>query len=398
MPKDGVVGIVVTEARMHVDAQGRVRSQQGSVAYERWLPLLEVFAELRIVARVEGIVGGSDGVLVEGPRVVVVALPNYRGWRQLVMRSAEVATRVWRLGTRRDVFVLRIPEVLSLVISMRAMLIGAPMLCMVVVDPRQLVEATLPGRLGQLGGTVLSVVTRQVVAKSSAVTYVTRKWLQCRYPARKGVPTLSRSNVVIPSGSFVTGARMPVSGTCDRVNLIYVGTIEKHKGVDFLVRVVSDLGRRGMDVHLDVVGTGKHTERVKELVERLDVHDRITMHGHIVDSTRIRSMLDRSAIFVSGSRSEGLSRAIVEAMARGLPVVATDAGGVSELIGGAYVKPQDDLDGFVSAVQCLCEEPRRYSEASMRNLDTARKIAADADPARLVAFLRAWLTGLQLGQ
>ena len=103
-------------------------------------------------------------------------------------------------------------------------------------------------------------------------------------------------------------------------------------------------------------------------------------------------MLDQAHIYVSGSRAEGLPRATIEAMARGLPVVTTGAGASRELVDPRVVVAIDDRRAFVAAVREVIEDPGFYRALSGENIARAEQVAALANPERLTEFLKrvAW--------
>ena len=84
-------------------------------------------------------------------------------------------------------------------------------------------------------------------------------------------------------------------------------------------------------------------------------------------------MLDSADLFVLCSRQEGLPRVLIEAMARSLICVATDVGGVDELLAREFILPRDDIDALINRVTLVAKmtQSERLVE-SKRNLEIAR--------------------------
>jgi glycosyltransferase involved in cell wall biosynthesis len=115
----------------------------------------------------------------------------------------------------------------------------------------------------------------------------------------------------------------------------------------------------------------------------------VTFEGHVSSGARIRELLDDADVYVTMSRAEGLPRASIEAMARGLPIVSTNAGGIAEVVPADQLVPIRDPAAAVRVISAIIDEPSHYAEASKASLDAARAVAASADPGRLSAFLSA---------
>ncbi|MBS3734984.1 MAG: glycosyltransferase [Phycisphaerae bacterium] len=122
----------------------------------------------------------------------------------------------------------------------------------------------------------------------------------------------------------------------------YVGRLERQRGVDTLLAAMSHLAARGNPCRLVIVGDGPQREMVRTFV----AHGEGGGHCRWVDFRRdVGSILSAADVFAMPSRWEGVGLALAEAMAAGLPVVATDVPGLSELVEpeqtGLLVEPAD---------------------------------------------------------
>jgi len=110
-----------------------------------------------------------------------------------------------------------------------------------------------------------------------------------------------------------------------------VARFEAPKDHTTLLRSLANLQR--LDWHLDLVGDGPLQRETEALASRLGLLPRITFHGYLPDPAPV---LAQAQIFVLSTRSEAFPRSILEAMRAGLPVVASDVGGVSESVAHEY--------------------------------------------------------------
>ncbi len=149
--------------------------------------------------------------------------------------------------------------------------------------------------------------------------------------------------------------------------LINVGSLKPIKGQQYLIQAVAHLRDRHPDLKTIIVGDGYLRNDLERLCERLRVKERVLFVGLRQDIPRLLSVAD---IFVVSSLSEGISIAILEAMAMELPIVATDTGGNKELIRnketGLLTIPADERD----LANCI--------ESLIRHPDSARQMAENA--------------------
>lgn len=110
-----------------------------------------------------------------------------------------------------------------------------------------------------------------------------------------------------------------------RINLISTGRLSKIKGYKYLIEALSDMN----DFKLTLVGDGDLKMELQELSRRLNVD--VQFAGN-VEHSKILNYLQEADIFVLSSLNEGMSNSVLEAMACGLPIIATNVGGSKELV------------------------------------------------------------------
>ena len=115
------------------------------------------------------------------------------------------------------------------------------------------------------------------------------------------------------------------------LRLLCVGRLIARKGQHHLIDVVKRLTDEGIDVTLDLVGTGDAKAENQAQVETLGLKDRVRFLGY-VPREEIARYYAAAHVFVLPSYNEGMSVALLEAMASGLPVIVTPTGGTAELV------------------------------------------------------------------
>jgi glycosyltransferase involved in cell wall biosynthesis len=241
-----------------------------------------------------------------------------------------------------------------------------------------------------LAGALYGAVVRWIVGRSRATVYVTKRTLQRRVPPPPGRPTLVASNVRLSPDDFVvrTGHFGPWDASRP-LRIVSVGSMESPvKGFDLLIRATSDLRASGVFVTADLVGSGRLEPELKELSQTCGVADHVTFHGHIGDRAELFRIVDGSDVFVLPSRSEGLPRAMIEAMARGACVAGSAIGGIVELADPSCLFPPEQLESMVDCLQRLYLDPTRVAQLAEEGQRLAAEVMAEAEPARVTALLR----------
>ena len=137
-----------------------------------------------------------------------------------------------------------------------------------------------------------------------------------------------------------TGASPPTDGT---FRIVTTGSLIWRKGYEYALMTLRALLDMGLPASLDIIGEGSERQQVLFTLQDLNLVQHTTLHGQLPPAA-IRDQLHRSHAFFLSSLSEGISNAVLEAMACGLPVVTTDCGGMREAV-------TDGEDGLVVPVR-----------------------------------------------
>lgn len=148
------------------------------------------------------------------------------------------------------------------------------------------------------------------------------------------------------------------------LRIVSVGRLSWVKANEVALIAVDELRRSGHDVELRIIGDGEEWEKLVWLRSALGLEQHVSLLGWR-EPEAILEELRRADAFLSTSASEGISNAALEAMACGLPVVTTDAGGMREaVVDGVtgFVVPQRCPTAVADAIRHLAEDPGRRRE------------------------------------
>ncbi|MDO8183810.1 MAG: glycosyltransferase family 4 protein [bacterium] len=143
------------------------------------------------------------------------------------------------------------------------------------------------------------------------------------------------------------GSSTPTWELSSQVTIFTSSRLVKKNAVDIIIQALVELPS---NFKLRIAGTGEEEEKLKNLAKSLEVEDRVEFLGNLTHQ-EIATELQQADVFTRPSRSEGLGNSFLEAMAAGVPVVATSVGGISD-----FLKHQET--GFV----CEVDNPESLAE------------------------------------
>jgi glycosyltransferase involved in cell wall biosynthesis len=173
---------------------------------------------------------------------------------------------------------------------------------------------------------------------------------------------LSSANIdVIPNGvdldRFYPAPAGELSG---KLKLVTVGRLSATKRIEMLIGAVEILGKKGADVCLRIAGGGGMAKQLKAMVEQRKLTGIIKFSGR-VGTDKMPDVYRQNNMFVSATMQEGMSNAMLEAMASGLPIITTKCEGVEELISdNGIVAGEDSADSLANAIIKLAGNQQEY--------------------------------------
>jgi len=175
---------------------------------------------------------------------------------------------------------------------------------------------------------------------------------------------------VLPVGvnpdQFTFATRSPAPG--QPIRLLTVGNLVEVKGVEYGLRAFARLASENPRIRYDVVGDGPLRLPLKRLAGELDVQDRVCFHGGLPQA-RVRDVYAAAHVFLlpgviaRNGAQEGQGRVLIEAQAAGLPVIASNVGGIPETVKdgeSGFLVQTRDVDALAGRLQHLLEHPETW--------------------------------------
>ena len=149
----------------------------------------------------------------------------------------------------------------------------------------------------------------------------------------------------------------PATPEPDATDIVCVGELRPVKAIDVLIEALAILQHSGRRVTATIAGEGPEAAKLQAQTNRLGLTDQIRFIGHCP----ARKAFTLGRMLVIPSRAESLPYVVLEAAAAGLPIIATDVGGVREIFGprSTQLVPPDDIAALIGAITAALDDPQR---------------------------------------
>jgi glycosyltransferase involved in cell wall biosynthesis len=330
-------------------------------------------------------------------RVRIVQLPFYFGLDtspgKALRRFVGAFRLVWQQSASWDLVGCVLPNVIGIAFAIAARLRRKPLFLIVRGNRSHTVKHAVAGPYWK----------KQILGWAAEVMEI-----PCRYLIRQGVPTFVFGEQLVTSygryGSRVFPLRALLHDSLgkrpetkvqarDRLTLIYVGRLSGEKGVADLLEATRIIRNRLPDraVRLRIVGDGPQSVELQLLASRLGLNDAVEFIGGLSFGPQLFELYAAADIFVLPSYTEGLPGVLLEAMALGVPVVATRVGGIPQLIvegqNGLLVDPQIP-DRLADAICRIAVSPELWSALREGGFETAPHYSYREAARAMIASLR----------
>ncbi|NLX95777.1 MAG: glycosyltransferase family 4 protein [Rhodopirellula sp.] len=378
---------VVLEYRFERTPDGAVWTQT-MFPHSFWTRYLDVFDRVRIIARARDVDAAPERSLrVDGEGVELFGIPYYHGPGEYLRQFVRVGKAVKRSVEPEHAIILRVGSMVGNLVERRFLKAERPFGVEVVGDPWEVfAPAAMKHPLRPLLRRYFTRCLKRQCSRACAVAYVTESALQRRYPASPECLSTHYSSVELGEAAFKLSSNFEFCKG-ETPHLITVGTLEqRYKGIDVLIDAVTRCIREGFSLRLTILGDGIYRGELEARAERAGCRGQIIFAGTVPPGEAVRRKLDEADLFVLASRLEGVPRAMIEAMARGLPCIGTDVGGIPELLPPEDLVAANDAAALATKIREVLTDPDRLRQSARRNLETAARYRDDRLRERRLLF------------
>lgn len=348
--------------------------------YAFWSRYLDIFDEVKVFARVASArtYQNMDSKPANGPKVSFYSLPNYHGpWEyiKVLMQLQQIAKDALR---DTEACILRVPGEVGSILWKACQKQSRPFGLEVVGDPW---DSLAPGSVKSILRPFARRLLRQQLMRqcheAPITAYVTESKLQSRYPPSHW--STYYSSIDLPK-EYLASNQMIAQRSIRILNkpfppiwrLCHIGTLAQlYKAPDILIKAVAQVLKNGIHVELHIIGEGQFRKPMEVLCQNLGIDDKVYFLGKLPRDRTLFQKLDTYDMFILPSRQEGLPRALIEAMARGLPCIGSDVGGIPELLSSDWMVPPNNIDLLANKIIQMLNNPSKLASVCDHNVHIA---------------------------
>lgn len=353
-----------------------------------WNECLDSWEMVTIAALGQQAEPPQSATRVDGPGIDFKPLKFSRGYYGALMAIPARLRQLRAIVPNHDALVLHTPSDLGALACWWARWYGIPYGLDVrgdqSVNVQYLRERGDP--LARISAGVFRGLFAWVRARAVSAIYVSRE-LSERFPLSGGRSMSVYSDVRIPKEWFAAPRdyldRRPPWKICA------VGRIEAQKGYTYLLEACARVAQSNRNLFtLEIVGKGPLEEELRGQAKTLGISDLVRLRGFVPWGSELLKILQSSDLFVLPSITEGMPRAAIEAMACGLPVIASAVGGVPEILSSEYLVPPTNIQALTDALLKALQSPQQLTQMSQINCQRAAAFYPDYVRAGKQAFYR----------
>lgn len=320
-------------------------------------------------------------------RVKVIDTPFFQGPIEYTKVYHELKRRINRISINEiSLAIFRLPSNIGFVVCNAIIRLGIPYAVEIVANPFELMN-TSDSFVTKFSMYLWHRSLKKAVNQAKGVSCVTKISLQRRYPSHDGQILASYSSADIPDNFFGEKRCYPHKG---KFVICHVASVVKNdaKGNKEVIDVIDNLKKKDIICKVVFVGEGSYMDECLEYAKTKNLEGSICFKG-IVNQQELLLVLNQSDMMLFPSKSEGLPRVIIEAMATGLPCVASNVGGIPELLPPDDVFSPIDVSGMTRRVEQILTDPIVYESESEKMVKNSREFRKDVLEDKRKAFYTA---------
>lgn len=367
--------LVVADAHFYKTPDGKywAKTIYGNHFWQRYL---SVFEKVAVASRTKHVdeIDTNKYLRVDGPNVRVIELPFLRGMKEYLKSYFELKKGAKIAIEDASTAIFRLPSVVADLVLDQYKKTGKPYSIEVVADP---FDAYQSNKIAQK---YYTKKLQQAALNANGVSYVTQNYLQSKYPSSAKIEGESLQKFesfysTINLNSSYFGEPRKYSANKSKYTIVHTANSinSESKGHITVLKIVKSMREKNFSVDVIFIGDGTKRDYFEQLSIEYGIADYVSFTGLLPSSNDVRDVLLKGDIFIFPTKAEGLPRAVIEAMAVGLPCLSTPVNGIPELLPQEYLFDPNNVDGFTGKLIDLINNPNKMETMSKVNIEKAKE-------------------------
>ncbi|GGW22067.1 glycosyltransferase [Arenibacter certesii] len=338
----------------------------GGLPSDTWPKYLKNFTTLTVFGR-KSFELKDQKVLSSHEHTSFYLTENYSSLTSLVLNYQNLEKELLIVIDNVDVVLIRLPSVLGIIAARIANNQKKKIWIEVVGNARE-AFSTHGSIFGKIFAPIFDILNKKAVKEANFVSYVTQSKLQLDYPSNTNAITASISNVII--NNIIPYTEIEAERfTSKNLKICLIGGFDaKYKGQEFLLRAVKLLPpSQQLNIELYLIGKGDF-KWVVDLAKKLNIHTNIKFIGSLESGKPILNILKEMSLYIQPSLTEGMPRALLEAMSMGCPVMGSRVGGIPDVVSEDLLHKKGDIKNIANQIEMLISNRQRLLDESLRSL------------------------------
>lgn len=345
-------------------------SEQNDVLLKRYL---RIFGHINLALRTLEVMETDkfNNIPLEDNRIEVFEIPMFRGPKQYSKRFFQVRKSIRKAVNRSDAGIFRLPSTIGQVACDYFKKRNKPFAVEVVANPYEILSSTR----NPIEKILFSIIDRSLkdsCKSAKGVSYVTKINLPERYPSSQNAYTDYYSSIELPEKFFTGPRKYPQKKNFQIIHVANYITPADTKGNLIVINAAHEILKRGYDISVKFVGERTVPNLFDDITKKLGIKENIEFVGRKTRN-ELRELMIQSDLLVFPSKSEGLPRVIIEANSLGLPCIASDVGGVKELLSDEVIFDMNDYKGIANKIADIITSAELYEKLSTENFERAKE-------------------------
>lgn len=371
-----------------------------SFDYNVWKRYLSVFDSLIVSTRLRYDKTPKQSIvrnlkLSSGENVYIYPITEYKKNMDIVIKKSKVKEQIRSTLRQSDCAIIRLPSFIGNIAYKEAKKMKKPVLVEVVGCAWDAYWNY--SLLGKLIAYPMYMYMKKIVKDAKHVIYVTNEFLQKRYPT-SGKQTNCSNVYLYEINDSILKKRLNKINSLNNNSKIVIGTTAavdvKYKGQQYVIKALAKLKKNGItNFEYQLVGAGDQSF-LKSVAEKYNVKEQVKFLGSMKHD-KVFDWLDTIDIYVQPSRQEGLPRALIEAMSRGVPSFGAKTAGIPELLDEEYLftNSRKNIDEICNLLKKINGE-NMYLQAK-RNFKEAKKYKKNIIEKRRIEFFDNFVSSIK---